>query len=119
MKIEKFNESLSAQERVFKFNGKPLRQMIIDSYNKQGYKLYYYYGFQLIEIESIRGKIDRTNWKKDWGTIVFFLNESEYNAALKLINKSKELYDLYLKNAKHAAELPLSHIYYSILKLGK
>ena len=59
MKIEKFNENLSAQERVFKINGKPLRQMIITSYNNQGYKLYYYKDFQLTEITSIKG-IDRT-----------------------------------------------------------
>ena len=115
MEILKFNESISAEDRTFKIHGKPLRQMVIDSYNRQGYKLYYYTDFQLIEIKKATF---RNIWNNAWGNIIFFLNDSEYDEAMKSINKSKEFYDAHLKAAETVAELPLSSIYYDILKLG-
>lgn len=60
-------------------------------------------------------------WGKDWeiwGNIIFFLNDEEYENAMKTANKAKELYDKHIEAAKTVSEIPLSHIYYDILKLG-
>jgi hypothetical protein len=87
--------------------------------------LYYYKDFKLHEIEKVSDfKSGVSNnpfgveWNK-WGDMVFFLNEEEYNKAMKLINTSKELYDSYMKQAETVKELPLSHIFYDVLKMGK
>ena len=116
MEIRKFNaDSTNNNDKVYTIHGRmPLRQMVIDSYNKQGYKLYYYSDFKLIEITKATF---RNVWKDAWGNIIFFLNDSEYDDAMKSINKSKELYDAHLKSAEIVAELPMSHIYHNILKL--
>jgi hypothetical protein len=113
MKIERFNENIDSKDRIFIIHGKPLRQMIVNSYNTQGYKLYYYNDFKLIEILSVNGRnLHREpTWEKYWGEMIFFLNEEEYDNAMKLINKSKELYDQYIKQADTVAKLPLSYIY--------
>lgn len=116
MEIKKFNaNAASSKDKVYTIHGKPIRQMNIDSYNSQGYKLYYYSDFQLIEITSLIGV--KFNWKDAWGEIIFFLNDEEYDNAMKSILKSKELYDAHLRSAKLIAELPMSHIYHDILKL--
>ena len=52
-----------------------------------------------------------------WNGQVFFLNEKEYDHAMKVINKSKELHDQLLEQAKTVSELPLSSIYHDILKI--
>lgn len=126
MKIDKFNEAFAANDnRVFTPAGKKVHQYNIDFYNKEGYKLYYYKDFKLHEIEKVSDfKSGVSNnpfgveWNK-WGDMVFFLNEEEYNKAMKLINTSKELYDSYMKQAETVKELPLSHIFYDVLKMGK
>ena len=126
MKIDKFNEAFSNNDnRVFTPGGKKVMQRTVDFYNKEGYKLYYYKDFKLHEIEKVSDfKSGVSNnpfgaeWNK-WGEMVFFLNEEEYAKSMKLITTSKELYDSYMKQAETVKELPLSHIYYDVLKMGK
>jgi hypothetical protein len=113
MEILKFNENIAPSDRMFfEFKGKEIRQMVIDSYNSKGYKLYYYSDFKLTEIVTVKYR----NWKKEWGEYIFFLNENEYDNAMKVINISKELYDAYMKQIETTKEMPLSHIYHNILK---
>lgn len=124
MKIEKFNEVLSApkSEKVYTMYSDPIRQMVIDRFNKEGYKLYYYNNFQLIEITDLskaKSSTRNSTWLKVWGNFIFFLNDKEYALALEKTNKCKELYDAYMKQAESVALLPESSIYYDILKLGK
>ena len=116
MEIKKFNaNAASSNDKVYTIHGTPIRQRIVDSYNSQGYKLYYYKDFELIEINSLIGV--KYDWKDAWGEMVFFLNQEEYEKTMKLIRTSKELYDQYLKQAETVAELPMSHIYHDVLKL--
>ena len=118
MKVQRFNVNLATnKDKVYTIHGrKPLRQMVINSYNSQGYKLYYYNNFELIEITSLAGV--QNNWKNTWGEIIFFLNEEEHASAIKIANKSKELYDKHIESANTISKLPLSYIYDNVLKLG-
>jgi len=117
MDILKFNENLSVSDRSFHEHGKDINQRIVDTFNSKGYKLYYYKDFELIEIESIgRIKLGRSNWKKEWGNLIFFLNDTEFVAADRVNKKCKELYDMHLKQAELETEMPMSYIYHNILK---
>lgn len=123
MEILKFNENINSTDRVYKKHGKPLYKRIIDYYNSKGYKLYYYDNekFKLIEILSTRkdGQMGRFRWKSDWGEFIFFLNDDEYNEAIKTIKTSKDLYDKHIESAKTISKIPLSNIYHNILKINK
>ena len=132
MKIEKFNEALISpalsipgttnSEKIYTMYSKPIRQMVIDKFNKEGYKLYYYNDFQIIEITNIANAKSSTRnmtWLKNWGNFIFFLNDEEYALSLKKTNKCKELYDAYMKQAEQLIKLPESSIYYDILKMKK
>jgi len=113
MEIKKFSaEEQTGKDRIYRQYGKKIYQRIIDSYNSQGYKLYYCKDFNLIEITSVKME----NWKT-WGEYIFFLNESEYQQSMKVINNSKELYDKYIEAANTVSELPLSTIFH-ILKIN-
>lgn len=119
MEVLKFYENIDNEERVYRKNGKDLYKRTIDHYNSKGYKLYYYKNFELIEIPSVRrdGLLGKFKWNDNWGTIIFFLNDPEYNQAMKIINKSKELYDQHIKSANTISKIPLSSIYHDILQL--
>ena len=124
MEIQRFDAKNSdGKDRYFMPYGKKLYQRTIDSFNEQGYKLYYYKDFNLNEIKSIDKAIKKANkmpWGDEWDIWngqVFFLNEKEYDHAMKVINKSKELHDQLLEQAKTVSELPLSSIYHDILKI--
>jgi hypothetical protein len=113
MEILKFNENIAPSDRMFfEFKGKDIRQMVVDSYNSKGYKLYYYSDFKLTEITTVKN----IKWKKEWGEFIFFLNQNEYDNAMSVINKSKELYDAYMKQIENVKQMPLSHIYHDTLK---
>jgi hypothetical protein len=125
MKVNKFNEAFAANDdRVFLPGGKKIFQRTIDYYNKEGYKLYYYKDFKLHEIEKLSdfktgGSSSNpfgVEWNK-WGDMIFFLNEEEYLQSSKMIETSKKLYDKYIEQAENVAKLPLSHIYYDVLKM--
>jgi len=116
MEILKFNENIHS-DKVFFVHREPIYQRIIDYNNSQGYKLYYYENFKLIEIESVGRMEKRIKWKAIWGDMVFFLNDSEYEQAMKVINTSKDLYDKHIKSANTVAKMPLSNIYHNILKI--
>lgn len=119
MDIKKFGTEIGNDKIFLEHRGKEIRQMVIDKYNSLGYKLYYYKDFQLIEINKVVHSNGRKTWGKDWSDFIFFLNNEEYEYAMKVILKSKELYDQLLEQAKTVAELPLSSIYYDILKLDE
>lgn len=124
MEILKFNENIiNTEDRVFKKFGKDLYKRTIDSYKSKGYTLYYYDrdNFELIEIPSVRkdGITGRFKWKVIWGEIIFFLNDEEYNDSMKVIKTSKDLHDKYLEQAKNVADMPMSTIYYNVLKINK
>ena len=54
MEIQRFDAKNSdGKDRYFMPYGKKLYQRTIDSFNEQGYKLYYYKDFNLNEIKSI------------------------------------------------------------------
>lgn len=113
MEIKKFSASQqSGKDKIYHKYGKRIYQRILDSFNSEGYKLYYYRDFNLIEIISLK----KLNWNI-WGNDIFFLNESEYQIAMNTINKSKELYDKYLEQAETISKLPLSTIVHEILKI--
>ena len=106
MEIKKFNASqTAAHDRIFHEYGKKIYQRIVDSYNSQGYKLYYYKDFNLIEITNV--KVEK--WST-WGRQIFFLNQSEYEQSMKGMNIQKDLYDKYIEAANTVAQLPLSTI---------
>ncbi len=111
MNIVKFNENI--KQKTFFENGKKVRNMLINSYNLQGYKLYYFENFNLIEITKVGDE-----WNKKWGKMIFFLDEDEYNDAMSIIEKNKVLYDKTIKQSELFLELHLSSIFYDILKLG-
>ena len=103
---------MTAKERVFRIS-ENLTEKIIDSYNLQGFKLYYYKeNFELIEIL----KFDK--WEKEWG-IVFFLNDNEFKLSTKMINKCKDIYDNHMNTADAVTKVPLSLIYHNILKVDE
>jgi len=113
MEVLKFNENIKITDRSFYEHGKSIHNRTIIYYNSLGYKLYYYKNFDLIEITSVR---KNSIWKKEWGKLIFFLNDAEYNDVIKMNMKCKELYDMHLKQAELEAEMPISYIYYDILK---
>lgn len=124
MNILKFNENLNTEKRVFKKYDRDIKQYLIDSFNNKGYKLYYYKDFNLIEITKVKNNTNKTvnspwgeEWDK-WSDIIFFLNDTEYENAMKLIKTSKELYDQHIESANKIAQMPMSHIYHNILKLS-
>ena len=120
MEILKFNENVISEDRVFhKYTKNALYQRHITYYNSIGYKLYYYKNFNLIEITKVTNSSSNT-WGKNWdvwGDMIFFLNDEEYKNSMKLINKSKELYDAHLKQIGNIKKMPMAYIYHDILKL--
>lgn len=124
MEIQRFDaNTTSGEDRFFRPYGKKLYQRHIDSFNEQGYKLYCYKDFKLIEITNLKEekkKGDKIPWGDEWnvwGPQVFFLNDKEYEHAMKVTNKAKELHDKILEQAKTIAEIPLATIYSDILKI--
>lgn len=123
MEIERFDASkIPGKDRYFR-KYSVIKQYQIDSFNQQGYKLYYYKDFQLIEIQNIneeKKKIKNKTWGDtwdNWGEEIFVLNQQEYDLAMKGIKSSKELYDAHIEAAKTVAQVPMSAIYYNILKV--
>ena len=100
MEVKKFNAS-QTHDRIFQLG----YQRIVDSYNSQGYKLYYYKDFNLIEITNV--KVEK--WST-WGKQIFFLSQPEYERSMKGMNIQKELYDRHIEAANLVAQLPLSTI---------
>ena len=113
MEIQRFDATqTSGKDRIFHQYGKKIYQRILNSYNSQGYKLYYYKNFELIEILSVA----KENWNL-WGNQIFFLNDTEYQTAMKGIGTSKALYDKHIEAANTVAQFPMSVIYHNILKV--
>jgi len=123
MNILKLYENLSKEDRVFKKHGKDLYKRIIDSYKSKGYTLYYYDDdtFKLIEIPAVRndGQTGKFKWKGIWGELIFFLDDDEYDETMKFINITKKTHDKHIESARLLKKLPMSHIYYDILKINK
>jgi predicted DNA-binding protein YlxM (UPF0122 family) len=123
MKVEKFKEANVPVnpligDKIYTEYSSPIRQMVIDRYNREGYKLYYYNDFQLIEITELsHSRTTNSAWLKKWGNMIFFLNEKQHALAVKKTDKCKELYDAYIKQAESVALLPESAIYYDILQV--
>jgi predicted DNA-binding protein YlxM (UPF0122 family) len=125
MKVEKFKEANTPVnpllgDKIFTEYSKPIRQMVIDRYNIEGYKLYYYSDFKIIEIADLsnaRSTSHNNVWLKKWGNMIFFLNEKQHALAVEKTDKCKELYDAYIKQAESVALLPESAIYYDILQV--
>ena len=114
MEIERFDASkIPGKNRYFK-KYSVIKQYQIDSFNQQGYKLYYYKDFQLIEITNIKkeeAKIKNKIWGNTWdiwGNQIFFLNQQEFDLATKGIKSSKDLYDKHIEAANTVAQVPMS-----------
>lgn len=113
MKIKKFDEIENKKDNVIYQHDIPyLQSHKINSMNSKGYKLYYYKNFDLIEIHISRN----SKWKSDYGDVIFYLNDEEYNKSIDIIKKSKDLYDKYIEQSKLMKELPVSKIIYDIVK---
>jgi hypothetical protein len=90
-----------------------LFQSIINNYNENGYKLFYYKDLNLIEITK------ESRWKSEWGNMIFFLNAEEESNVTRLIEKTKSIKEELLKQIKLTEQTPMSHIYHNILKHQK
>jgi hypothetical protein len=133
MEVKKFNAlEKSGKDKIYQRGGKKISQRIIDSYNEQGYKLYYYDKdkFDLVEIERLKLSTDKANAKARsikssdyldewsiWGEEIFFLNDEEYNKAMNIINKVKDITEKYYKQIENVSKLPMSTIMYEIIKI--
>jgi hypothetical protein len=96
-----------------------LMQYELETYHKEGYKLFYVDldKFELIEITKI-GK-GGMKWQKEWGNALFLLNAYEQNRAVLIVEKCKELYDKYIEQIDNIKRFATSSIYYNVLKKEK
>jgi len=137
MEVKNFNAlEQTGKDKVYQRGGKRLYQRIIDSFNEQGYKLYYYDGddFDLHEIKRLKLSIDKAKARARslmktssdvidewtvWGEQIFFLNEEEYNKAINLIDKTESIIEKYKIQIENLSKLPMSTIMTNILKVNK
>jgi len=137
MEVKNFNAlEQTGKDKVYQRGGKRLYQRIIDSFNEQGYKLYYYDGddFDLHEIKRLKLFIDKAKARARslmktssdvidewtvWGEQIFFLNEEEYNKAINLIDKTESIIEKYKIQIENLSKLPMSTIMTNILKVNK
>lgn len=123
MEIQRFDASKIPGKDRYLHKFSKISQLLIDSYNQQGYKLYYYKDFDLIEINDIKKeerKIKNKTWGGTWdiwGDQIFFLNQEEYDLAMRGIKSSKDLYDKHIEAANLLKQVPMSAIYHNILKV--
>jgi hypothetical protein len=116
MEIQLFDATQAlGKDKIFYQYGNKIYQGMVDSYNAQGYKLYYYKNFELIEILSVRK--EKWNLWCNQNFFIFFLNDAEYKLAMKGIGTSKALYDSHIEAANIVAQVPISVIYHNILKV--
>jgi hypothetical protein len=109
--FEQFDES--GDKLVF-WKGQKITTYFVDSYKKKGYSLYSYKKKDMIlsEVKISKNINYSADWKPEFGDLLVLLDSDNFNKISKLVDKTKNLIDLYLEKVDLHRDHVASSIYY-------